>query len=974
MAISPSPPHFWIGGNNRGTITRLDENLDAVSREYPNRGRVVASQLDPNNPENCLIVWHHGAWALFDPLTVTAVHSVAGLVYSFSCATWSSAVPGQFVTGDSNCGIIRIWNAASTSPIDSINLHTAGVLEILTLPSQSLLIAFQDGMVSVYDFVNKRFVFQNRPAHSNAIIGIRFLPGSSDVFITAGGEAAICVSSAGSMRQLDRIPPLERDASLDSMDVSPGGGVIACGYHNGTIVVFSLAKHSRVFELEISNKPIVSMAFNPREPSLCFCIADDGFICSVNVEKQQIATKSAQFGFARFGGFSPLAGHYAVVGKGGKGEIFCPGDRAITVAEDDITAFVWSPIEPNVFVVADIRTNIYRYNLIDELYCVVTKLSRPARALAFHPTFQNILVTGGSDGFLVVLDISRARILGTICAHSGFVGCLAFSPSNPHLLISGSADASVKFWSLDRMFMKELISHILATEITWIKPLEGNQQLLKLARRICKKPGDKIVFDLSDIPHVNDVVRLASQVVHDSLSGSSAETRLIKRAIRNKGRMIQAAKLELCMGNVKHYCELMFAAGEHDRAVACAPAVSYGFWSEMVKNRAKLYESPDDIAREYLFIGAVDDALSLLLKSDMTDKAFLLAAAQRKGSFQSSTKPCPQQKVTVEYPYIDTVFTNAKLFDEYATASERARHHLKEGEIYYAAASYLSIGDVVTAELLLLRLGQTSTAFLIDSVTGLKNRQVREKFAMFALQSGIKESVFQKLETDEKERIVIALSFPSIDARESFYQSIGLRTVAEYRQASVGAAPFQRLHYLLLAGDTSPAVVFFINFVQLDLNFATKFMEIRDMTKLVELANLDGTDAVKLTQVVCLSLYFACYAAAWKGYARIFKRLGDRILALSQGTSNAWFAPFAVEAVRALKLFDRPDGEVRLYAVGHRFLNTRTLGNSFPSDQKYGKLYFLEDGASYISMEGALMWFELTPFSPVTLGSRYYLL
>jgi hypothetical protein len=243
---------------------------------------------------------------------------------------------------------------------------------------------------------------------------------------------------------------------------------------------------------------------------------------------------------------------------------------------------------------------------------------------------------------------------------------------------------------------------------------------------------------------------------------------------------------------------------------------------------------------------------------------------------------------------------------------------------------------------------------------------------MLTLQTGINDSIFEILEEDEKMRIVTARSFGNPEERESFYKTIGLKTINEYRQASVNAEPLQRLHYLLLAGDVLDAVSFFINFVKQYLGI--KFVEIREMIKLLELADLDCLNPNDLTQVVCISLYFACYGAVWKGYAKIFKKLQDRMLEISRNDSAAWFTTFALEAVQAIDRFNTPKNEAHIYAVGHRFLNSRSLGHSFDPAQKYGKLYYLEDGKSFCTMDGALMWFDLTPFSPISIGSRHYIL
>jgi WD40 repeat protein len=959
-----------MGGNNKGNVTRVDENMRAQTRDFPGRGPVVAAHIDPNNPLNVLIVWSRGAWALFDPLTITAVHEVSGLSHLFSCSVWNPAVPGQFITGEANCGVLRFWSAAGDAPINSITLHSAGIGDLVLLPSGRVLVSFEDGMISVYDFVARQFVFQNRPAHTDCIVSLRFLPSSNDTFVTAGQEGALCVWSASAMRQLDRIPPLDDDSALYAMDVSPSGGHAACGYHNGSLVVFSLLTRMRLFDLALAPKPIVNIAFDPTDPGRCFCVAKNGFVCTVDIERRAIAT-IYQSGFVRFCGFSPVSKTLAFLGDEGKIRVLAADAPSPNGIFKTITAFGWSATEHSVMAVAGEGYNILLWNFELNVFKLIAISGSEVLAIAFHPIFSTIVASAGKDGLISVHDTEQRVTLGRICAHAGSIGCLQFAPDNPHLLISASNDASIKFWSLDRIFLSSMVTHILQCEAIWIRPLEGNQQLVKLARRVCKKTGEKIVFESSDITHVNDIVRLTSKFVRNSLSGSSGETRLIKRAIRSKGKMIQAARQELRMGNVKRYCELMFAGGEYEAAVAAAPAVSHAFWREMVKNRAKLADTPDDAARAMVLAGALDDAIAVLLGADMDEKAFLLAAARRKGAFEATVKAGQPFQPAGEFPYIDREFTDARLFDEYRTASARARLHLVDDEIYLAAASYLAIGDLTTAELLLLKLGQTPTAFLIDTMTGLRNRRVRERFAMFAIQVGVTKPVFSSLDEEEKMRVVISLPFASAEDREEFYANIQLRPLADYQEKSATAEPLLKVHFLLLAGNAGDALAFCIDYIR--DNLSLKFVEVREIIQLMELAFLPPMYAEQISIIILVSLYFACYAAAWKGYTKIFDRLKCRIQDSSASPPD-WLRPFTLEAVRMLDMFSAPGNETRIYAMGHRFLNMRSLGISFSPNTKHGNFYWLEDVGTVLPMELVLMWFDLTPFSPNPVAARHYII
>jgi hypothetical protein len=47
-------------------------------------------------------------------------------------------------------------------------------------------------------------------------------------------------------------------------------------------------------------------------------------------------------------------------------------------------------------------------------------------------------------------------------------------------------------------------------------------------------------------------------------------------------------------------------------------------------------------------------------------------------------------------------------------------------------------------------------------------------------------------------------------------------------------------------------------------------------------------------------------------------------------------------------------------------------GNPMPLERRQGKMFAMDDDHSPLLMEGALMWFDLTAFSPFTLNAHHY--
>lgn len=88
-----------------------------------------------------------------------------------------------------------------------------------------------------------------------------------------------------------------------------------------------------------------------------------------------------------------------------------------------------------------------RINILDLLrHQLVKPLSEPGHRLAFSPDGTR-LVSSDATGRLIVWDVSTFEPVAVRRGHRGSVTCMAFMPDKS-MLISGSDDATVKFWDL----------------------------------------------------------------------------------------------------------------------------------------------------------------------------------------------------------------------------------------------------------------------------------------------------------------------------------------------------------------------------------------------------------------------------------------------------------------------------------------------------------------------------------------------
>jgi WD40 repeat protein len=104
------------------------------------------------------------------------------------------------------------------------------------------------------------------------------------------------------------------------------------------------------------------------------------------------------------------------------------------------------------------------------------------------------LVTGGSDGRVIVFNLANIECIHRLCAHDNSVTCLQF---NDRFIVSGGNDGRVKLWDIQTgSFIRELTA---PCEVVWRVSFKDDRVAI-----LCKRAGSTVLEIVSFRPEDED--------------------------------------------------------------------------------------------------------------------------------------------------------------------------------------------------------------------------------------------------------------------------------------------------------------------------------------------------------------------------------------------------------------------------------------------------------------------------------------
>lgn len=887
----------------------------------------------------------------------------------------------------------------------------------------SVVINFIDGSIIVFDLFSRQKIWQNHSAHTNTVFDVKLLPTNPDILVSLGAEGSVCTWSIDDMTPIDRF--VDKDDRFICMTITRGSGYIICGCQSGSIVVFSVKMLKILYKMKIfeNGSRVRSIDGSYHQPGLILVTSEDGQLFLFDVEKKNVVwkpsnemknvqntllkddevsleienqkkskkQKAIQSEELKFHGvaFSPHKDK-TFASSCSSGILFINKDSSsYTLFSDDkydLASVLWCPHDENILITTSDSGRVILWELLDGKKCktkVITNHNGKSRGIAFHPTFKWLAASSGYDGCIHLFNISTYEVYCQVSAHNEPTYGLTFSPINPYLLVSSAADTTIRLWSIDKLFQsrEDNLSNIFSKSIQELalRPLEGYEELIDLLIRLDKDNNNQsenetdndeglnknsITFREGFIPHINDCIRIIRRRIRRMISASPRETSMIKKAIKSRERMINAAKLALMSGNQKKYCELLFAAGEYDKALAVAPSVSYEFWRNLMKERIKLFESTNDKVNYQILIGEQEEAIKEITTKTKDDQdynnAMLIAASQifsditfRVAQVKSKSKVEDNEK----YKYCDLLFEKNQRLFEYFIASKASMFYLEKGKIFRAASCLLAVGDLKSAINILERNGELMAATFIANKFNLMNRKLAIKLMK------INPSFVWKFLPTELQ----TFTFPLLSIEDQL-QNIDHEKPKNTDDTNVANKMLNLL--IEMNKDTKESHSKLKNIILIGLSFLTEqlqkdswdFMNVKEVLDVFELIDTDSFSQKNLIFLNSIDFYVATYNALWKGLKKIIQKLVDigEFLATKIKDEHPWICEKYQILKNVIKQF-KYENKCTIAPAGFDL-----IGSSFIN---------LQDSNNHkeiISIQELLMWQEVTTFSPTGSCERIY--
>ncbi|KAI2668356.1 WD repeat-containing protein 17 [Labeo rohita] len=997
------------------------ESLEGTDEEDP----VTALEWDPLSTDYLLVANMHNGIRLLDSESLSCIttFSFPSAAASVQCLAWVPSAPGMFITGDSQVGVLRIWNVSRTTPLDNFKLKKTGfhALHVLnsppakkpfcsispsknhytsstseavppptlsqnqafSLPPGHAVCCFMDGGVGLYDMGTKKWDFLRDLGHVETIFDCKFKPDDPNLLATASFDGTIKVWDINTLTAVYTSPGNE--GVVYSLSWAPDSKRIATCSGDGFCIIRTL--DGKVLHKYKHPAAVFGCDWSQNNKDMIATGCEDK-----NVRVYYLATSSDQ----------PL--------------------KVFTGHTAKVFHVRWSPL----------REGILGH-------------TAPVRGLMWNTEVPYLLTSGSWDYTIRVWDTRDGTCLDTVYDHGADVYGLTCHPSRPFTMASCSRDSTVRLWSLTPL-IAPLVVNIL-TDHSW-DDIIGNtdramvpgappllcgkiskdikQELDKLSSDVrmkklrwfseCFSPpgGSHNLWDLVAVINGQDDSLLPQNygqgIMHMKhlvrfKTSEAQELTIVKMSKFGGGigapskdeRLKNAAEIHIRLGQIQRYCELMVELGEWEKALSVAPGVSMKYWKKLMQRRADqlMQEGNDDVIPYCIATGEVKKLVNFFTSRGQLKEAVLVAQGACEGNIHGPQIASINHAANSDNDNIEKYCGML-----HRVCKELAEWYFQDGRAVLAACCHLAVDNAELAMASLIRGNELELAVCVGTVLGESaskaTHYVLELLARKYMTTATWDLAARLLQMIPDNEILLAklcAFYPGSSAEiNDLHEKCGLPTLEECKELAENAHTegeiFQAVKYYLLSPEPEKALSIGITYVKEQMS-SPDWM-VNSVYHILDLLSYIRTDRLILSkcseernELLILCGYTGALLAIGRQYSSIVPALYEYTSQLMKRREvavplqirqlsielDAWRnCTYLLSRTREelIKGLEGPD-----YVTGSNLPSHSDVQIScFTGLRIQGPAFFLEDGKSAISLNDALMWAKVNPFSPLGTGIR----
>ncbi|XP_062334611.1 WD repeat-containing protein 17 isoform X2 [Osmerus eperlanus] len=497
---------FQPGTKNQKHVLR-PESLEGTDEEDP----VTALEWDPLSTDYLLVANLHNGIRLVDSESLTCITSFTfpSAAASVQCLAWVPSAPGMFITGDSQVGVLRIWNVSRSTSLDNFKLKKTGfhALHVLnsppakktlgsptkslhmsstseavppptlsqnqafSLPPGHAVCCFMDGGVGLYNMGAKKWDFLRDLGHVETIFDCKFKPDDPNLLATASFDGTIKVWDINTLTAVYTSPGNE--GVVYSLSWAPDLNCIAGATSRNGAFIWDVKKGKMITRFnEHGKNGIFCIAWSHKDSKRIATCSGDGF-CIIRTIDGKILHKykhpSAVFGCD----WSQNNKDMIATGCEDKNVrvyyLATSSDQPLKVFTGHLAKVFhvrWSPLREGILCSGsdDGTVRIWDYTQ-DACINVLSGHTAPVRGLMWNTEVPYLLTSGSWDYTIRVWDTRDGTCLDTVYDHGADVYGLTCHPSRPFTMASCSRDSTVRLWSLTPLIGPLLVN--ILTDRPW---------------------------------------------------------------------------------------------------------------------------------------------------------------------------------------------------------------------------------------------------------------------------------------------------------------------------------------------------------------------------------------------------------------------------------------------------------------------------------------------------------------------------